>query len=235
VGLTEPDAILRVRTTRNVALLFLGFLAACETILYRSEVQLDERPLVVVGRAVRVESLPLPPVPPEECHKDGCWIPIRMEFPQLVQFAVREVVFGDLRKREVTFLYWSHLGFGNRSSEYLLALRPVDGNRWDWELPRDGRMFLLDTKEGEKAVPFEGREVWLHLPCTVVSHAVPLEFVANEQYGEAATDGNSATRHPQDPAGARSDRGRHDLSRLISSIGLRRSGTPPSSCSLARA
>jgi hypothetical protein len=137
--------------------------------------------LVVVGRVVRVERLPLPPLPPRD-PKTG-EINIRIHFPQLVHFKVREVVLGELRDSEVTFLYWSHLGFRNQSSDYVLALRPVDGVRWEWELPNDGRLPLLNTKDGQQAVPLD-RESWTHLPCAVLSRMVPIEFVLAEPYGK---------------------------------------------------
>jgi hypothetical protein len=169
---------------KTVPLLLALVLAGCETIPYRSDVQPDARPLVVViGRVIRVEPLPLPPVPPESCNSETCEIVIRMHSPELVHVAVREIVFGDLREREVTFIYWSHLGFHGGSTDSLLTLQPVDGERWDWKLLSDGWDPLLVTRDGQLAVPVWSGDEWSSLPCVARSRVVPVEFVDKERYG----------------------------------------------------
>lgn len=151
--------------------------------LYPSVVRRRAHPLVVVGHAIRSEYLPLPPVPPETGDDKTRTITIRVRNPELVHFAVRDVLYGELSSNEVTFMYISHLGFTNHRDDFVLALQPVDGERWHWKLNQwdwDSGMRVFDTRDGDEAVPITDPSTLTRMPCAIRHIVRPLRF---EQQG----------------------------------------------------
>jgi hypothetical protein len=151
---------------------------------YMGVVLRDERPLVVAGKASRIENLPSGPQIEEHCNAEGkdCDITIRSVGPQLVYFKVSEVLDGEATPgEELAFLYLSHMGFSRKGDEVVIVLDPVAGDRWDWRVRNGSGEPVFHTFDGRKAIAVTPAG-WTRLPCSIARQAGPLEFVEKERW-----------------------------------------------------